>query len=77
MGDYVPAEEKTSITESLSKYKDTAKGDSKEDMDKAVEELTELYRKTIAWEAEKRNKEMPAGEPTDETVVDVEASETK
>jgi molecular chaperone DnaK len=77
LGDYVPSEEKTSITESLSKYKDTAKGDSKEDMDKAVEELTELYRKTIAWEAEKRNKEMPEGEPTDETVVDVEASETK
>jgi molecular chaperone DnaK len=77
LGDYVPSEEKTSITESLSKYKDTAKGDSKEDMDKAVEELTELYRKTIAWEAEKRNKEMPAGESTDETVVDVEASETK
>jgi molecular chaperone DnaK len=82
LGDYVPAEEKTSITESLSKYKDTAKGDSKADMDKAVEELSELYRKTIAWEAEKRNKEMPEGEPTegksaDETVVDVEASETK
>jgi molecular chaperone DnaK len=77
LGDYVPSEEKTSITESLSKYKDTAKGDSKADMDKAVEELTELYRKTIAWEAEKRNKEMPEGEPTDESVVDVEASETK
>jgi molecular chaperone DnaK len=77
LGDYVPSEEKTSITESLSKYKDTVKGDSKEDMDKAVEELTELYRKTIAWEAEKRNKEMPNGEPTDESVVDVEASETK
>ena len=77
LGDYVPSEEKTSITESLSKYKEVAKGDSKEDMDKAVEELTELYRKTIAWEAEKRNKEMPAGEPTDESVVDVEASETK
>jgi molecular chaperone DnaK len=77
LGDYVPSEEKTSITESLSKYKDTAKGDSKADMDKAVEELTELYRKTIAWEAEKRNKEMPDGEPTDESVVDVEASETK
>jgi hypothetical protein len=44
--------------------------------------LSELYRKTIAWEAEKRNKEMPEGEPTevkptDENVVDVEASETK
>jgi molecular chaperone DnaK len=77
LGDYVPSEEKTSITESLSKYKDTAKGDSKADMDKAVEELGALYQKTIAWEAEKRNKEMPDGPPTDEPVVDVEASETK
>jgi molecular chaperone DnaK len=77
LGDYVPSEEKTSITESLSKYKDTAKGDSKADMDKAVEELGALYQKTIAWEAEKRNKEMPDGPPADEPVVDVEASETK
>ncbi|MFY8211724.1 MAG: molecular chaperone DnaK [Candidatus Nanopelagicus sp.] len=81
LGDYVPAEEKTTITESLSKYKETAKGDSKEDMDKAIEEIGELMRKTIAWEAEKRNKEMPNGDPSqqqgDPNVVDAEVKETK
>jgi molecular chaperone DnaK len=75
LGDYVPAEEKTAITESLSKYKETAKGDSKDDMDTAVKEIGELMQKTIAWEAEKRNKEMPDGPPTDETVVDAEVKE--
>ena len=79
LGDYVPAEEKTTITESLSKYKETAKGDSKDDMDKAIEELGELMRKTIAWEAEKRNKEMPNGDPSqqqgDPAVVDAEVKE--
>ena len=81
LGDYVPAEEKTAITESLSKYKETAKGDSKEDMDKAIEEIGELMRKAIAWEAEKRNKEMPNGDPSqqqgDPTVLDAEVKETK
>ena len=79
LGDYVPTEEKTTITESLSKYKETAKGDSKDDMDKAIEELGELMRKTIAWEAEKRNKEMPNGDPSqqqgDPAVVDAEVKE--
>jgi len=49
-------------------------------MDKAVEEINELYRKTIAWEAEKRNKEMPNGDPSaqsDETIVDAEVKEAK
>lgn len=79
LGDYVPAEEKITITESLSKYKETAKGDSKADIDKAIEELGELMRKTIAWEAEKRNKEMPNGDPSqqqsDPSVVDAEVKE--
>jgi len=77
---YIPEEEKTSILDALSKHKETAKGDSKEDMDKAVEEINELYRKTIAWEAEKRNKEMPNGDPSaqsDETIVDAEVKEAK
>ena len=75
LGDYVPVEEKTAITESISKYKETAKGDSKADMDEAVKEIGELMQKTIAWEAEKRNKEMPDGPPADETVVDAEVNE--
>jgi molecular chaperone DnaK len=83
---YIPEEEKTSMLDAISKHKETAKGDSKEDMDKAVEEINELYRKTIAWEAEKRNKEMPNGDPnaqsaeaaqSDETIVDAEVKETK
>jgi molecular chaperone DnaK len=81
LGDYVPPEEKTTMLDAISKYKETAKGDSKDDMDKAVEELNEMYRKTITWEAEKRNKEMPNGDPnaqkqSDETVVDAEVKET-
>ena len=75
LGDYVPTEEKTAITESIGKYKETAKGDSKADMDAAVKEIGELMQKTIAWEAEKRNKEMPDGPPADETVVDAEVKE--
>jgi molecular chaperone DnaK len=80
---YIPEEEKTSMLDSISKYKETAKGDNKEDMDKATEELGELYRKTITYEAEKRNKEMPEGDPNaqqaegDPTVVDAEVKEAK
>jgi molecular chaperone DnaK len=80
---YIPEEEKTSMLDSLSKYKETSKGNSKEDMDKAAEEIGELYRKTIAWEVEKRNKEMPEGDPNaqqaegDPTVVDAEVKEAK
>ena len=79
---YIPEEEKTLMLDSISKYKEVAKGDSKEDMDKATEELGELYRKTITYEAEKRNKEMPNGDPNaqkadgDPTVVDAEVKET-
>jgi molecular chaperone DnaK len=79
---YIPEEEKTSMLDSISKYKEVAKGDSKEDMDKATEELGELYRKTITYEAEKRNKEMPEGDPNaqkaegDPNVVDAEVKET-
>ena len=79
---YIPEEEKTSMLDSISKYKEVAKGDSKEDMEKGVEELGELYRKTITYEAEKRNKEMPNGDPNaqqadgDPTVVDAEVKET-
>ena len=80
---YLPEEEKTKILDALTKYKETAKGDSKEDMDKGVEELGNLYRETIKYEAEKRNKEMPNGDPNaevkpgDPTVVDAEVKEAK
>jgi molecular chaperone DnaK len=80
LGDYVPAEEKPAMTEAITKARTTAQGDNKEDMDKAVEELSELYRKTIAWEGEKRNKEMPEGKPEDapqDGVVDAEFTEAK
>lgn len=79
---YIPEEEKTKMLDALTKYKETAKGDSKEDMDKATEELGNLYRETIKYEAEKRNKEMPNGDPNaevkpgDPTVVDAEVKET-
>ena len=52
-------------------------------MDKAAEELGNLYRETIKYEAEKRNKEMPNGDPNaevtpgDPTVVDAEVKEAK
>ena len=80
---YIPEDEKTKMLDTLTKYKETAKGDSKEDMDKAAEELGNLYRETIKYEAEKRNKEMPNGDPNaevtpgDPTVVDAEVKETK
>lgn len=80
---YIPEDEKTKLLDTLTKYKETAKGDSKEDMDKAAEELGNLYRETIKYEAEKRNKEMPNGDPNaeatpgDPTVVDAEVKETK
>lgn len=79
---YIPEEEKTKMLDALTKYKETAKGDSKEDMDKATEDLGNLYRETIKYEAEKRNKEMPEGDPNaqkaegDPTVVDAEVKET-
>jgi len=80
---YIPEDEKTKLLDTLTKYKETAKGDSKEDMDKAAEELGNLYRETIKYEAEKRNKEMPNGDPNaevtpgDPTVVDAEVKEAK
>ena len=80
---YIPEDEKTKMLDTLTKYKETAKGDSKEDMDKAAEELGNLYRETIKYEAEKRNKEMPNGDPNaevtpgDPTVVDAEVKEAK
>jgi molecular chaperone DnaK len=80
---YIPEDEKTKMLDAISKYKETAKGDSKEDMDKATEELNNLYRETIKYEAEKRNKEMPNGDPNaqtaegEPTVVDAEVKETK
>jgi len=82
LGDYVPAEEKTAIEEAITKAKETSKGDDKEAMDKLVEELGETLRKTIPWEAEKRNKEMPEGDPNapkqegDPNVVDAEVKES-
>ena len=83
LGDYVPAEEKPAMTEAIAKARTTAQGDNKEDMDKAVEELSELYRKTIPWEGEKRNKEMPDGkapegtEKLDDEVIDAAFTEAK
>jgi molecular chaperone DnaK len=80
LGDYVPAEEKPALEEAIAKAKETAKSDDKDALTKAAEELGELYRKTIAWEAEKRNKEMPEGKPEDapqDGVVDAEFTEAK
>ena len=80
LGDYVPAGEKPALEEAIAKAKDVAKGDDKDALTKASEELGELYRKTIAWEAEKRNKEMPDGKPADakdDGVVDAEFTEAK
>jgi molecular chaperone DnaK len=83
LGDYVPAAEKPAIEEAIAKAKETAKSDNKEDLDKANEELSELYRKTIPWEGEKRNKEMPDGkvpegtEKLDEEVIDANFTEAK
>jgi molecular chaperone DnaK len=80
LGDYVPAAEKPAMEEAIVKAKETAKSDDKDALTKAAEELDELYRKTIAWEAEKRNKEMPEGKPADakdDDVVDAEFTEAK
>jgi len=80
LGDYVPAAEKPALEEAIARAKETAKSDDKDALTKAAEELDELYRKTIAWEAEKRNKEMPEGKPADapeDGVVDAEFTEAK
>jgi len=77
LGDYIPADEKPTLVDAVAKAKETAKSDDKDALTKAAEELGELYRKTIAWEAEKRNKEMPDGKPADDGVVDAEFTETK
>ena len=80
LGDYVPAEEKPAMEEAITRAKETAKSDDKDALTKAAEELGELYRKTIAWEAEKRNKEMPDGKPADaaeDGVVDATFTEAK
>ena len=83
LGDYVPAAEKPAMEEAIAKAKETAKSDNKEDLDKANEELGELYRKTIPWEGDKRNKEMPDGkvpegtEKLDDEVIDANFTEAK
>ena len=83
LGDYVPAEEKPALEEAIARARTTAQGGNKEDMEKAVEELSELYRKTIPWEGEKRNKEMPDGkapegtEKLDDEVIDANFTEAK
>jgi molecular chaperone DnaK len=80
LGDYVPAEEKPALEEAIARAKETAKSDDKDALTKAAEELGELYRKSIAWEAEKRNKEMPDGKPADakdDDVVDATFTEAK
>ena len=78
--DYVPAEDKTAIEQAITQAKETAASDNKADMEKAIATLDEWYQKTIPWEGEKRNKEMPAGDPSqqgDPNVVDAEVKETK
>ena len=75
LGDYVPEADKTAAESEIASAKETAKGDSKEEMDKAVEAIGELMRKLIPFEAEKRNKEMPEGKSPDETVIDAEVKE--
>jgi molecular chaperone DnaK len=83
LGDYVPAAEKPALEEAIAKAKETAKSDDKDALTKAADELSELYRKTIPWEGEKRNKEMPDGkvpegtEKLDEEVIDAEFTEAK
>jgi molecular chaperone DnaK len=83
LGDYVPAAEKPAMEEAIAKAKETAKSDDKDALTKAADELSELYRKTIPWEGEKRNKEMPDGkvpegtEKLDEEVIDAEFTEAK
>ena len=78
LGDYVPEADKTAAEAEIASAKEAAKGDSKEDMEKATEAIGELVRKLIPFEAEKRNKEMPNGDPSqqgDPTVVDAEVKE--
>jgi molecular chaperone DnaK len=80
LGEYVPADEKPAMEETIAKAKETVKSDSKDDIETIGKELDELYRKTIAWEAEKRNKEMPDGKPADapeDGVVDAKFTEAK
>jgi molecular chaperone DnaK len=80
LGDYVPAAEKPAMEEAVAKAKEAVKSDSKDDIETMGKQLDELYRKTIAWEAEKRNKEMPEGKPADaaeDGVVDAEFTEAK
>jgi len=80
LGDYVPAAEKPAMEEAIAKAKETVKSDNKDEIDTIGKELGELYRKTIAWEAEKRNKEMPEGKPADaadDGVVDAQFTEAK
>ena len=80
LGDYVPAEEKPAMEEAIAKAKEAVKSDSKDDIETMGKQLDELYRKTIPWEAEKRNKEMPEGKPADaaeDGVVDAEFTEAK
>jgi molecular chaperone DnaK len=80
LGEYVPADEKPAMEETIARAKETVKSDSKDDIETIGKELDELYRKTIAWEAEKRNKEMPDGKPADapeDGVVDAEFTEAK
>ena len=73
LGDHVPADEKPTITDAISKAKETAKGDSKEDMEKVTSELQEIYTKTFTWLAEKNK----ASEKTDDNIVDAEVKEAE
>ena len=73
LGDYVPADEKTNITDTITKAKETAKGDSKEDMEKVTSELQQIYTKTFTWVEEKNKK----SEKSDDNVVDAEVKEAE
>jgi molecular chaperone DnaK len=73
LGEHVPADEKTNIMHTITNAKETAKGDSKEDMEKVTSELQEIYTKTFTWIAERNKK----SEKSDDNVVDAEVKETE
>ena len=76
LGTYVPAADKTTAEAEIASAKETAKGDSKEDMEKAIESMSELMRKLIPFEAEKRNSEgPPSGDQPADDIVDAEVKE--
>ena len=73
LGDHIPSDEKTNITDTITKAKETAKGDSKEDMEKVTSELQQIYTKTFTWVEEKNKK----SEKSDDNVVDAEVKEAE